>query len=102
MFRMSFLGGATPLGLMSLGLTLRSNDVGEVHVGGEAGGLQAGLLFGVKLLNADGPPFGECIDEAIEVLSDDATEDAFGDTLGYGEYLCCFSLSASIEEATPL
>lgn len=98
---MSFLGGATPLGLSSFGLTLRSNEAGEVHVGGEAGGLQAGLLFGVKLLNAEGPPVGECIDEAIEVLSDDGT-DALGDTLGYGEYLCCFSLSASIEEATPL
>jgi len=96
---MSFLGGATPLGLSSFGLTLRSNDVGEVHVGGDAGGL--GLLLGVKLLNAEGPPVGECIDEAIEVLSDDVT-DALGDTLGYGEYLCCFSLSASIEEATPL
>merc|ERR1719461_2733287 len=96
MFLMSFLGEAAStvlVGLNSLGLTLRSNEAGEVHEGGEAGGLHVGLLFGVKLLKADGPPpLGECIEEAIEVLSDDATEDAFVDTLGYGEYLCCLSL----------
>ena len=88
MFLMSDLAG----GEESLGLQLRSREEGEAQLGGETGGGEAAplLLLGVRLLKAEGPE-GEM--EAGW---------AAGDTREYGANLCCFSLSARTELATPL
>ena len=82
MFLISFLGSTLIVipGLGSLGLVLRSSEDGDAQLGGETGGLEAPVDLGVRLRKADGPEeFGECIDDARDVFSDDDNDD--GDTL---------------------
>ena len=96
MFLMSFLDSVLMtgpgLGLGSCGLVLSEVWEGEAQLGGETGGEEAAplLLLGVRLLKAEGPE-GEM--EAGW---------AAGDTREYGENLCCLSLSARTELATPV
>ena len=82
-----------PGGEVSLGLLLRSREEeeGEAQLGGETGGGDTPLLLlGVRLLKAEAPE-GEIEEEREE-----------GEALEYGENLCCLSLSARTELATPV
>ena len=69
MFLMSFLGGDGSKE-SGLGLSSKEEGGGEVEWGGEAGGDVGGFDFGVNDLKADGP-FGECIEEEMEVLREE-------------------------------
>ena len=82
-----------PGGEVSLGLLLKSREEeeGEAQLGGETGGGEAPLLLlGVRLLKAEAPE-GEMEEGRAE-----------GELLEYGANLCCFSLSARTELATPV
>ena len=65
-FLISFFGGD---GSSCFGLSSKDAE-GEAEWGGEAGGEEGGLDLGVKERKADGP-VGECIEEAMEVFSEE-------------------------------
>lgn len=69
-------------GISSFGLESRDAD-GDVDIGGEAGGDDAGLDLGVKERKADGP-FGECIEDAKDVFKEEE-DGKDGETREYGE-----------------